>query len=158
MARYIQIEPDGTRTEVKYSVHHDGPVSHRLTLLKRVKHLAYQLDLRPGNHFLAMKLKQAWNKLSVFDSVQKKVSSRRSHEIQNPAGGNEHSHSLQDQPHRDKEHRRSGWNRGKSASDSAIGLGLPANTPGQPSTPALEALFGYQYPLELINIGLPSRG
>lgn len=158
MATYTQISPDGHRQEVKYNLHHDGPVSHRLTLFKKVKYLAYQVDLRPGDYFLANKLRQAQQKLAAFDSSQRKVSSKKSHEVQNLASRYEHRHSSQDQPHSDESHERLGWHRNRSASDSAIGLGLPANTPGQPSTPPLEALFGYQYPLEPISIGLPSHG
>lgn len=68
MASYVQVRKDGTRETVKYDPRRDGPVSHRLTLLKRVQFFARKLHYRPGDRALTGKLKAAQRNLAEFDS------------------------------------------------------------------------------------------
>lgn len=67
MASYTIIKPDGSRETVKYNPRHDGPVSERLTRLKKLKWIESQIKSRPGDMRLLMARSAAQASLSDFD-------------------------------------------------------------------------------------------
>jgi hypothetical protein len=67
MAKYIQINRDGTRTEVRYNHCHDGPVSERIHLVKRLNFLRSKLKSFPADKKLRHQLHCAHHALNALD-------------------------------------------------------------------------------------------
>lgn len=65
---YVQILPDGSRQKVRYDPRHDGPVSHRLTLLRRVKFLTKKASRPIRDRRAEKQLQVAQRMLFDFDS------------------------------------------------------------------------------------------
>lgn len=76
MAQYTLIANDGTRTVVKYDPRHDGPVSERLTLKRRIRWLSKWCHAHPGDRGKKKQLADLQNSLSsnrsAFERPQKR--------------------------------------------------------------------------------------
>lgn len=88
---YIETLPDGTRHTVTYNPCHDGPVSERLTALKKVKWLQRAQRHHPEDDTIASKLRAAHRRLSELDH---QISAMRAAANRTPSAvhGRSHGH------------------------------------------------------------------
>jgi len=67
MAKYIEILKDGTRREVKYNPHNDGPVTRRLALAKKLSWQQYLLSKRHDDPRVIKQIKWLNFQLNLLD-------------------------------------------------------------------------------------------
>jgi hypothetical protein len=78
MSQYKETLADGTVRIVTYNPHHDGPVSERLTLTKRLKWLNRQQRRRPHDGSIKQRILDALNKISLLKRTEKLTPQKRS--------------------------------------------------------------------------------
>lgn len=75
MAQYIERLNDGTERVVRYNPHHDGPVTERLTAIKRMMWLSKYCKRHPGNLQKRLELKRLSSQIQLSSSKHRNATS-----------------------------------------------------------------------------------